>query len=53
MDDNLFLFKFANSRDKKRVIEGEARSFDNQMLAILDFDGDLRPSDYKFEKTLV
>lgn len=53
MDDNLFLFKFANLRDKERVIDVGPWSFDNQMLVVQDYDGDLRPSDYKFERALV
>lgn len=53
MDDNLFLFKFANVKDKERVIEGGLWYFDNHLLAIHDFDGDIRLAEYKFEKALV
>lgn len=28
-------------------------SFENQMLAVQDFNGDFRPSDYKFERTFI
>ena len=50
MDENLFLFKFATMKDKKRIIDGSPWSFEKQLLALLDYDGDLRASDYVFDK---
>ena len=51
MDTNLFLFKFANRKDKNRVLDGAFWSFDKQLLAFKDYDGDLCTFDYVFDKT--
>ncbi|XWS23325.1 hypothetical protein CRYUN_Cryun28dG0003000 [Craigia yunnanensis] len=50
LDANLFLFKFAIKKDKARIKEGFPWSFDKHLLVFKDYDGDLRPSDYRFDK---
>ncbi|XVF87987.1 hypothetical protein PTKIN_Ptkin19aG0012700 [Pterospermum kingtungense] len=50
IDANLFLFKFASVREKNRVLEGASWSFDQQLLVFHDYNGDLRPSDYVFDR---
>ena len=51
MDTNSFLFKFANKKDRYRVLERAPWSFDKQLLAFNDYDGDLQVSDFVFNKT--
>ena len=50
MDNNLFLFKFANRKDKNRVLDRAPWSFDKHLLAFKDYDGGLRASKYVFDK---
>ena len=50
MDSNLFLFKFATVKDKNRVLEGAPWSFGKKLLMFMEYDGNLRILDYKFEK---
>lgn len=52
MAPNLFLFKFASVRDKEKIIDGGPWAFDSQMLTLQDFDSNLRPEEYVFDKTL-
>ena len=50
LDSNLFLFKFHTMKDKLRVLEGSPWSFNNNLVAFQDYNGDLRGSDYHFDK---
>ncbi|XVF56558.1 hypothetical protein PTKIN_Ptkin06aG0130800 [Pterospermum kingtungense] len=50
LDSNLFLFKFRSERDKDRVLEGAPCSFNNHLLMFHGYDGNLRPSEYVFNK---
>ena len=50
MDENLFLFKFATLKDKQRIIDGSPWSFEKKLLVLKKYDGDLRASDYVFDK---
>ena len=47
---NLFLFKFATLKDKRRVIDGSPWSFNKNLVAFKDYNGDLRGADYKFDR---
>ncbi|XVE62492.1 hypothetical protein DITRI_Ditri06bG0122100 [Diplodiscus trichospermus] len=37
LDENLFLFKFANKKDRDRVISGAPWPFDKQLLALMEY----------------
>ncbi|XVF82808.1 hypothetical protein PTKIN_Ptkin16aG0079600 [Pterospermum kingtungense] len=50
LDSNLFLFKFASVKDKERVLDGAPWTFEKQLLVFHEYDGNLRPSDYIFNK---
>ncbi|XVE52836.1 hypothetical protein DITRI_Ditri02bG0156200 [Diplodiscus trichospermus] len=50
LEDNLFLFKFQGGKDKERVMEGAAWSFDKHMLIFHEYKGDWRPEEYIFQK---
>lgn len=52
MGKNLFLFKFATMRDKDRILDGGPWAYNNQMLAFCDFNGELRPEEYRFDKAM-
>lgn len=49
MGPNLFLFKFASIKDKERILDSGPCAFKNQMLAFCDFDGNLRPGEYRYD----
>lgn len=51
LEDNLFLFKFKDVRDKERVKEGCPWAFDNHLLMLQDFIGELRPEEYRWTHT--
>ncbi|XVF43853.1 hypothetical protein PTKIN_Ptkin02bG0073300 [Pterospermum kingtungense] len=53
IEDNLFLFKFHEQRDKVRVMEGAPWSFDKQMLLFQEFISDLRPEEYVFQTAIL
>lgn len=44
LQDNLWLFEFAEEDDKRKVLDGRPWSFDLQILVIQDFDGLIPPS---------
>lgn len=48
LQDNLWLFEFADSDNKRRVIKGRPRSFDRQILVLKDFDGQVPYSQMDF-----
>ncbi|XWS54078.1 hypothetical protein CRYUN_Cryun10bG0058000 [Craigia yunnanensis] len=50
LDRNLFLFKFTTKKDNQRVMEGSPWSFDKHLIVFKDYDGNLRPSKYAFDK---
>ena len=50
LDENLFLFKFANKKDKQRVLDGSLWSFQKNLLAFTNYDGDLRIFKYEFKR---
>ena len=50
LDEKLFLFKFANKKDKQRVLDGSPWSFQKNLLAFTNYDGDLRTSKYEFKR---
>ncbi|XVF41012.1 hypothetical protein PTKIN_Ptkin01aG0246400 [Pterospermum kingtungense] len=52
LDANLFLFKFASLKDKKRVLDGAPWTFKKQFLMLHEYMGDLRVAEYKFRKRL-
>lgn len=52
MAPNVFLFKFASIKDKERVLDGGPWAFKNHMLVFCDFDGNLRPKEYSFDKVV-
>lgn len=52
VQDTIWLFEFAESVDKKRVIEGRPWSFDRYILVLDEFDGSIPPSQIKFTHSL-
>ena len=50
LDEKLFLFKFANKKDKQRVLDGSLWSFQKNLLAFTNYDGDLRIFKYEFKR---
>jgi hypothetical protein len=48
LQDNLWLFEFADIEDKERVLAGRLWSFDWQILVINEFDGKTPPSQMEF-----
>ncbi|KAL3523044.1 hypothetical protein ACH5RR_015878 [Cinchona calisaya] len=44
LGDKLVLFRFENESDKKRVTQGACWAFDNKLVVISEFDGDVQPS---------
>ena len=50
LDNNLFLFKFPTTKDKQRVLDGSHSSFDKHLIVFKDYHGDLRLSNYVFDK---
>ena len=50
IDFNLFLFKFYSMKDKHRVLEGSPWPFNKNLIAFKDYNGDLRGSNYVFDR---
>jgi hypothetical protein len=48
LQDNLWLFEFADIEDKERVLAGRPWTFDRQILVINEFDGKTPPSQMEF-----
>ena len=49
VEENLFLVKFGDSRDKKKVIDMFPWSYDKQLVLIQDFDGKLTPKEIEIK----
>ena len=43
IEDNLFLAKFGDSRDKKKVMEMRPWSYEKQLVLMREFEGELVP----------
>ena len=52
VQDNIWLFEFAELDDKKRVLNGRPWSFDRQILVLQDFDESIPPSQMEFTHSL-
>ena len=48
LDSNMFVFKFASTKDKDKVLEGSPWSFEKKLLMLKQYDGNIRISDYYF-----
>jgi hypothetical protein len=51
LQDNMWLFEFADEDDKNRVLAGRPWSFDRQILVLNEFDGQCPPSQMEFTKS--
>ncbi|KAL2905711.1 hypothetical protein RDABS01_004421 [Bienertia sinuspersici] len=51
VENNLFIFQFSSTNDKEKVIQGAPWFFDNQLLLIMDINGDDQLSDIEFKST--
>jgi hypothetical protein len=49
--DNLWLFKFADEHDRRRVLDGRPSSYDCNLLILNEVDGKIPPSQMKFLRT--
>jgi hypothetical protein len=48
VQENIWLFEFADVDDKKRVLDGRPWSFDRQILVLNNFDGSVPPIQVQF-----
>lgn len=52
LQDNLWLFEFAEEEDKRRVLDGRPWSFDRQLVVIQEFDGLTPPSQMQLNQSV-
>ncbi|XVF71647.1 hypothetical protein PTKIN_Ptkin12aG0056100 [Pterospermum kingtungense] len=50
LEENLFLFKCQDEKDKARVLSSAPWTFNKQLILFQEFKGELRPEDYVFKR---
>ncbi|XVF82847.1 hypothetical protein PTKIN_Ptkin16aG0083300 [Pterospermum kingtungense] len=52
LEENFFLFKFQDVKDKERVLHGVPWTFDKQLILFHGYRGELRLEEYSFRIAL-
>lgn len=47
--NNLVLFKFATTMDRKRILQGSPWTFDKNLVVLEEYNGDIQPAKVKFD----
>jgi hypothetical protein len=53
IQDDVWIFKFSDTEDKQKVMEGRPWAFDRQLLVLNELNGQIPPSEMEFHHTPV